>query len=138
MSPKLICRPLGLLLAAGLLAGAAAPAARADDDCGAGCGATSAGLFGFHCPRLHFCCPRPPKICWHPVCLKPICCPGELEHYGYWQTCWHPWPFPPDWSHCPVPPSEVAIFGGAHGPTPPLAAPAAPSETLPTPHKGMP
>src|SRR5687767_926546 len=46
----------------------------------------------------------PPKLCFKKGCPKPICDPCELKHYGYYQACWAPWPFPPDWSHCAVPP----------------------------------
>ena len=42
----------------------------------------------------------------------------NLPHYGYYQTCWHPWPFPPDWSHCTVlPPGELVPHPPA-GPRP--------------------
>jgi hypothetical protein len=128
MSRTIRSGPLGLVLALGILAGAAAPAARAGDD-GGGCaggscggGPTHFGLLGCHCCKTHFYCTRPPCIHWHSVCLNPVCCPCSLEHYGYWETCWHPWPFPPDWSHCPcphpsmfVPPPGVVVPGPSEG-----------------------
>jgi hypothetical protein len=46
---------------------------------------------------------------FHKGCPRPICDPCHLEHYGYYQTCWAPWPFPPDWSHCPVPPPGAVL-----------------------------
>src|SRR5436309_7775940 len=90
----------GCLLSAVLVAGLAlAPAAVAQecDACGKG-----------HCPpfyKYHY--EGPPKIKFKCGCPRPVCDHCNLPHYGYYQTCWHPWPFPPDWSHCPVPPPGV-------------------------------
>ncbi len=50
-----------------------------------------------------------PKIKFKHGCPKPICDPCHLPHYGYYQTCWAPWPFPPDWTHCPVPPPAALV-----------------------------
>ncbi len=50
-----------------------------------------------------------PKIKFKHGCPKPICDPCHLPHYGYYATCWQPWPFPPDWSHCPVPPPGALV-----------------------------
>ena len=50
-----------------------------------------------------------PKIKFKHGCPRPICDPCNLPHYGYFQTCWHPWPFPPDWSHCVVPPPGALV-----------------------------
>jgi hypothetical protein len=36
-------------------------------------------------------------------CPRPVCDPCNLPHFGYFPTCWSPWPYPPDWSHCPYP-----------------------------------
>jgi hypothetical protein len=65
----------------------------------------SAGGTCFHCPKTVFCRPKPPCIKYKCVCPKPICPCCEIENYGYYPTCWHPWPFPPNYSHCPFPPT---------------------------------
>ncbi len=38
-----------------------------------------------------------------PVHQKKICAPCGLQHYGYYPACWHPWPFPTYYGHCPPP-----------------------------------
>src|SRR5262245_27101504 len=49
-----------------------------------------------HCPPPYkHCMERPPCIIWHHGCPHPICNPCDLPHFGYWETCWSPWPFPP-------------------------------------------
>jgi hypothetical protein len=65
----------------------------------------SAGGDCHHCPKTVFCRPKPPCIKYKCVCPKPICPCCEIENYGYYPTCWHPWPFPPNYSHCPCPPT---------------------------------
>jgi hypothetical protein len=93
------------------------------------------GIYSFCChevcpPCYCHCAEYPPKIkfCWG--CPKRVCPPCTLEHFGYYQTCWQPWPFPPDWSHCPVPPCGALVAGGPPGPVmPDTAAP------LPPPRK---
>jgi hypothetical protein len=42
--------------------------------------------------------------CFHP---KRVCFPKNIEHYGYYPTCWHPWPFPLDqmYALCPLKPT---------------------------------
>lgn len=63
-----------------------------------------------HCPpALKHCMERPPCIHWHHGCPKPICNPCDLPHWGYYQTCWTPWPWPNDYSHCPVPPPAAFV-----------------------------
>ena len=63
-----------------------------------------------HCPpHYRHCQEGPPKIKFHQGCPKPICNPCALPHWGHYQTCWSPWPFPPDWSHCPTPPPAAAV-----------------------------
>lgn len=95
--------------------------------CGAGgcsTGGCSSGQCGFHCQRFHcppcfrHCMERPPKLHYSCGCPRPVCNPCNLPHYGYFQTCWRPWPFPEDWSHCPVqgPQAYPPV-----GPPPPLA-----------------
>ena len=58
-----------------------------------------------------------------------------LPHAGYWRTCWQPWPYPPDWSHCCAPPSSVALH--AMGPLTTAAPQGAepPCTQLPPPRK---
>lgn len=98
----------GLGLAAAALFGAAG-AARAQapgGTCAPHCKHT-------HCPPpLIHCREGPPQIKFRCGCPKPICNPCDSPHWGYFQTCWTPWPYPPDWSHCPVPPPAAAVFPG--------------------------
>lgn len=54
-----------------------------------------------------------PKLHWKKACPLPVCDPCNLPHFGYYQPCWRQWPFPPDYSHCPVPPAAAAF--PAHG-----------------------
>jgi hypothetical protein len=81
-------------------------------------------------PRIHIKC----------GCPKPICPPCSLEHYGYFEPCWRPWPFPPDWSHCPAGSYaghlEAQGFGmpGA-GMNPSEGGRITPEQTLPTPRR---
>jgi hypothetical protein len=112
----------------------------------------SSGAFGQSCttcapaPVTHPCPPKfwhwaegPPKLKFKKACPKPVCDPCTLPHAGYYQTCWHPWPWDPDWSHCVLPPTALT-YGEAPGdvviPLPSPRAPAAlppPSEsTLPS------
>jgi hypothetical protein len=72
-----------------------------------GCSGCSGGCCGGceKCPPPYcHCQERPPRIHFRCGCAKPVCDPCTLEHFGYYRTCWQPWPFPPDWSHCQVPP----------------------------------
>jgi hypothetical protein len=67
----------------------------------------------FHCPPHHkHCLEGPPRICFQRGCPKPICNPCTTPNWGYHQTCWTPWPWPPDWSHCPVQPPAAVVFPG--------------------------
>jgi hypothetical protein len=58
-------------------------------------------------PYFIHCFEGPPKLKFKRGCPKPVCDPCHLEHFGYFRPCWQPWPYPPDWSHCPVPPPGV-------------------------------
>ena len=69
-------------------------------------------------PYIH-CAEGPPCIKFKCACPKPVCDPCSLEHYGYYQTCWRPSSFQPDWSHCPVPAPAIVLENA-------LAAPALP------------
>ena len=72
-----------------------------------------AGCQHFHCPPVFkWCMEGMPRICFQHGCPKPICNPCEAPNWGYYQKCWSPWPWPPDWSHCPVPPPAAHVFPG--------------------------
>jgi hypothetical protein len=117
---KRIC----LMLVVTGLVGWAAASARADDMCGACCQR-------FHCPPpLHHCMERPPRICWKCGCPKPICNPCDQPNWGYYQTCWTPWPWQPNWAHCPVPPPASMVTPGYPGVT---ESPGPGPATLPAP-----
>ena len=102
------------LLLAGLTAAAWSGTARADGEaCPAGgcatgtCATGDCGSWFCCCPKYHFTIEKPPKICFKCVCSKPICEPCNIEGNGYYPTCWRPWAYPPNYSHCPVPPPGV-------------------------------
>ena len=59
-------------------------------------------------PFIHW-AEGPPNLRFKTACPKPVCDPCTLPHYGYYATCWHPWPFAPDWSHCPTPPPGTVL-----------------------------
>ncbi len=64
-----------------------------------------------HCaPPLRHCQEGPPRIHWSHGCPRPICDPCTMPNWGYSDTCWQPWPFPPDWSHCPTVPPAALVF----------------------------
>lgn len=68
---------------------------------------------GWFCCATHVhCAEAPPRILFRNCCPKPICNPCEsgAPHWGYYQTCWTPWPWPADWSHCPVPPPASQVI----------------------------
>jgi hypothetical protein len=91
----------------------------------ASCGTSCATCQRIHCPpHFYHCVERPPVICWKFGCPRPVCNPCELPNFGYFQTCWTPWPFPPDWSHCRVPPPAAYV----QLPQPPL--PGVPGSSL--------
>jgi hypothetical protein len=105
----------------------------ADGKCDATCATGCDTGCGTKCNRFH--CPPPyvhraegpPHIKFKQGCPKPVCPPCELPHWGYYQTCWRTWPFPPDWSHCEVPPPGVLANcpeGTRFVPAAPAAAPA--------------
>lgn len=62
-------------------------------------------IFGraFCCPKTYFHPPRVPKIRFLWICPPVTCDPSELEHYGVYPSCWRPFPYPADHSHCPCP-----------------------------------
>jgi hypothetical protein len=68
----------------------------------------SADLFPLRCSKTVFYRPKHPCVKYKCICPKKICPNRELENYGYYPACWHPWPFPPNYTHCPIPASLVA------------------------------
>ncbi len=72
----------------------------------------------------------PPRLKFKKACPRPVCDPCYLPHYGYYQTCWAPWPFPPDWSHCSAPPPGAVL-------PPPALPPFTPRTRLPERDTGL-
>lgn len=91
------------------LAGPAGGQGYAAAGCATGNCATCASSRPHHsekgpCPPPHFhVFEGPPHLKFKKGCPRPVCDPCELPHFGYYQTCWSPWPYPPDWRHCPYP-----------------------------------
>lgn len=56
-----------------------------------------------HTPTYHHIHEGAPKLKFKTGYPRPVCDPNLLPHFGYFQTCWSPWPFPADWGHCPTP-----------------------------------
>ena len=91
-----------------------------------------------HCPPpLRHCFEGPPHIHWKRGCPRPICDPCALPNYGYFQTCWTPWPDAGNWSHCSVPPPAAFV---QLGPPVAIAGPTAvtPGVVPPSPTGVMP
>jgi hypothetical protein len=82
----------------------------------------------FDCPPCYkWCHEGGPRIWVQCGCPKPVCCPSNAPNWGYFPTCWRPWPWPPDWSHCYGNPPAAQIV-------PPMAdARMLPPESGPTP-----
>src|SRR4051812_39074805 len=101
-----------------------------------GCPSCGGGICLPEVPRSH--CPPPychiqegpPHIHYKCGCPAPVCNPCDLPHYGYFQPCWRPWPYPPDWSHCPEVPPAALINPG---PLPPNTTTNLPGEPETTP-----
>jgi hypothetical protein len=105
---------LGVGLAGAVLLGTA-PASLAGGECCSPC---------WHCPPPYIHCQLgPPRIKFKCVCPLPVCGPCDLKHFGYYPTCWAPYPYPQDYSCCPPPP-----FGPG-----PCLAPGMPMGKLPEP-----
>jgi hypothetical protein len=79
-------------------------------------------------PYYHHSQEGPPRICVKCGCPRPVCVPCNAPHWGYYQTCWRPWPWPPDWSHCTghTPAATVLLGPNAAGP---MTVPAVPGVT---------
>ena len=118
---KALCMPLAVLLSLqGALYGqegaSCSSGSCSTGSCATGSCATGSCGSGGHCCRLF--CPPPYRHCLQgPPCIKfkygcplPVCPPCNAPNWGYNQPCWRPWPWAPNWSHCPypVPAAEVA------------------------------
>lgn len=70
------------------------------------------------CPRQHcpppykHCMEGPPRLRFRKGCPAPVCSPCDAPNWGYFQPCWNPWPWPPDWSHCPTIPPAATVAPG--------------------------
>src|SRR5437588_8561919 len=77
---------------------------------------SSAGEFcldGWRCPPPYVHCQEgPPRLKFKCACPRPVCSPCDLRHYGYYPTCWSPYPWPLDYSCCP-PPVVPAVVAGS-------------------------
>jgi hypothetical protein len=61
-------------------------------------------------PPYRYCQEGPPKIKIICGCPKPVCCPADAPNWGYFQKCWRPYAWPPDWSYCyGVPPAAQIV-----------------------------
>ena len=95
----------------------------------------------FHCPPiLKYCLEGKPRICFTHGCAKPVCNPCTNPNFGYFETCWTPWPWAPNYSHCPVQPPAATVVPTAtsyHGisiqPTPAPATAQPPTLGTPRP-----
>jgi hypothetical protein len=70
-----------------------------------------------HCPPpLQHCMEGAPHIRVKCGCPKPICNPCSQPGWGYYETCWSPWPWPRNYGHCPtVPPAATVALSGPGG-----------------------
>lgn len=77
----------------------------------ASCNTCTTGCQWLHCPpAFKYCYEGPPRIHWHCGCPHPICNPCDLPHFGYWETCWSPYPnFPPTYGYCITPPPAAYV-----------------------------
>jgi hypothetical protein len=99
------------------------------------------GNCGFSCPHHHcppaykHCVEGPPHLRFKCGCPLPVCPPDcNTPNWGYYQPCWNPWPWPPDWSHCPVPPPASQVIPGNEIILP-IAPRGQPQQELPPPRK---
>ncbi len=130
MSRNLV-RMLRLWLAPAALWMASAASAHAqnvfDGWGGADCGSCSVsmGCQTHHCPPpLSHCQERPPIIRVKCGCPRPICNPCNQPGWGYYETCWSPWPWPPNYSHClTMPPAATIALNGPTNPNSPFYGP---------------
>jgi hypothetical protein len=109
-----LCVPLAVLLSVqGMLYGQECCMTGGGNSCGGVCQHT-------HCPPPYYHCLKgAPCIKFKCGCPLPVCPPCEAPNWGYYQPCWRPWPWPPNWSHCPYPVPAALIAPcpqSAHGP----------------------
>lgn len=104
--------------------------------CGPSCGTACQT---HHCPPAYkHCYEGAPHIHFRRGCPHPICNPCDLPHFGYFDTCWSPYPFPPSWGHCLTPPPAAFVnLDPYYNPNmpkqrPPVVLPQ-PGTTVPTP-----
>src|SRR5262249_22801892 len=114
-------RNLSGLLSAVLIAGLAVAPAAAAQECET-CGKGACPPFYKH----HY--EAAPKIKFKRACPRPICNPCHLPHYGYFPTCWHPWPFPRN--ECACPPEQPDILF-RQGENPGMPRSSLPSDIIP-------
>ena len=107
---------------------------------GASCGVSfgvpcGVGCESHHCPpAFKYRYEGPPRIHWHHGCPHPVCNPCDLPHWGFYETCWHPWPFPPNWTHCPSPPPAAYVTLNPYGNMPPPVRTLQPGATFQSPN----
>jgi hypothetical protein len=76
----------------------------------------AAGCQTHHCPPAYqHCSEGPPHIHFKCGCPHPIANPCEVPHWGFYETCWLPWPYPPNYTHCPVPPPASMVHLNPYG-----------------------
>jgi hypothetical protein len=105
--------------------------------CGPFLSMVSCGPRHEHCPpAFKYIFEGAPHIHWHRGCPHPICNPCDLPNWGYYETCWTPFPFPPNWSHCPTPPPAAYVHLNPYANlpisrTPPIRTTPSVPQTLP-------
>ncbi len=63
-----------------------------------------------HCPPAYkHCYEGAPHIHYTRGCPHPICNPCDLPHWGFYETCWTPYPWPANFAHCPTPPPATFV-----------------------------
>ena len=55
-------------------------------------------------PYVHW-AEGPPRLWFRCASPRPVCDPCNLEHHGYYPTCWRPWSFTNELNHCLAPKS---------------------------------
>ena len=91
-------------------------------------------------PPYRHCVEGPPHLRFKCGCPLPVCPPNDhTPNWGYFQPCWTAWPWPPDYSHCPVRPPAADVIPGNEiiVPTPRTGSkmPQTPQNELPPPLK---
>jgi hypothetical protein len=87
-------------------------------------------------PKYKYCQEGPPCIWVQCGCPRPVCCPIDAPNWGYFPTCWRPYPWGPNWSHCyGMPPAAQIVPPLSHGEYTP---PGEPPTQLPQPRQVTP